>query len=90
VGDLVGERGFSYLDDCAKPKLLVSGEFDQYGPPDQQNAVVAQFSPHARELTSVAFIRGADHFFTGHLAELDTVIAEWLGSLGSAGVPPAV
>jgi hypothetical protein len=78
VSDLVGERGFSYLDSCEKPKLLVCGEFDQYGPPDKLNATVAQFSPRARELSTVAFIRGADHFFTGHLAELDSVIAEWI------------
>jgi alpha/beta superfamily hydrolase len=90
VGDLVGERGFSYLNACAKPKLLVTGEFDQYGRPDQLKSVVAQFSASAKEQTSVVFIRGADHFFTGHLAELDSAIAEWLESLGSAGVPPAV
>jgi len=88
VGDLVGERGFSYLDACAKPKLLVTGEFDQYGRPDQLNTVVAQFTAPAQEQTSVAFIRGADHFFSGHLVELDKVIAEWL--IGSVGVPPAV
>jgi len=90
VGDLVGERGFSYLDGCAKPKLLVAGEFDQYGPPDKLNAVVAQFSAQAKAQTSVTFIRGADHFFTGHLAELDGAIAEWIEPLGGAGVPPAV
>ena len=78
VGDLVGDRGFSYLDACAKPKLLVAGEFDQYGPPDKLRAVAAQFSPQAQEQTSVAIIRGADHFFTGHLAELDQAISEWL------------
>src|ERR1700730_12609433 len=33
VGDLVGDRGFSYLEVCNKPKLLVNGEFDQYDPP---------------------------------------------------------
>ena len=90
VGDLVGERGFSYLDACAKPKLLVAGEFDQYGPPEKLNAVVAEFSAQAKEQTSVAIIRGADHCFTGHLAELDGAIAEWIESLGSAGVLPAV
>ena len=88
VGDLVGERGFSYLNACTKPKLLVVGEFDQYGRPDQLTALVAQFSARAQEQTSVAAIRGADHFFTGHLAELDRAIAAWLDSSGSVGVPP--
>ena len=85
VGDLVGERGFAYLDACTKTKLLVTGEFDQYGRPEQLKAVVAQFSAPAQEQTSTVFIRGADHFFTGHLLELDSVIAEWLGTLGTLG-----
>jgi hypothetical protein len=89
VGDLVGDRGFSYLAACIKPKLLVAGEFDQYGPPDKLDAMVGQFPHEVKEQTSLAYIRGADHFFTGHLAELDTVIAEWLKSLGNVGVPPA-
>ncbi len=42
VGDL-GRREFSYLESCGKPKLLVSGEFDQYGPPEKLKAIVAQF-----------------------------------------------
>ena len=78
VGDLIAVRGFSYLEACNKPKLLVAGEFDQYGPPHQLNALVAQFSPQVKEQTSVAIIRGADHFFTGHLVELDQIIATWL------------
>jgi alpha/beta superfamily hydrolase len=80
VGDLVGDRGFSYLEACGKPKLLVSGEFDQYGPPDKLKALVAQFSPQVKEQTSVAIIRGADHFFTGHLAELNRAISEWIAA----------
>ncbi len=78
VGDLVGDRGFSYLDACAKPKLLAAGEFDQYGPPHKLNALVAQFPPEAKEQTSVAIVRGADHFFAGHLMELDRTISDWM------------
>ena len=78
VSDLVGDRGFSYLDACGKPKLLVTGEFDQYGPPDKLHALVGQFSPQVKEQTSVAIVRGADHFFTGHLADLDRAISDWI------------
>jgi alpha/beta superfamily hydrolase len=78
VGDLVGDRGFSYLDSCGKPKLLVAGEFDQYGPPDKLKALVAQFPPRVKEQTIVAIVRGADHFFSGHVNELDQIIATWL------------
>ncbi len=78
VGDLVGEHGFSYLDACAKPKLLVNGEFDMYGPPRDLRAMVEVFPEHVKEQTSVAVISGADHFFAGHLPELENAIADWL------------
>jgi alpha/beta superfamily hydrolase len=77
VGNL-DSRSFSYLDVCDKPKLLVSGEFDQFGPPNKLRAMVQQFPPHVRENTKVAIVTGGDHFFTGHLAELDLAITEWL------------
>jgi uncharacterized protein len=78
VGDLVGDRGFSYLDACDKLKLLVNGEFDQYGPPGELRALVEKLPPHVKKQTSAAIILGADHFFAGHLPELDRTIAEWL------------
>jgi len=77
VGDF-GARSFSYLESCGKPKLLVSGEFDQFGPPTKLRAMVEQFPPHIQENTEVAIVPGGDHFFTGHLPELDHTIAEWL------------
>ena len=78
VGDLVGDRGFSYLEVCGKLKLLVNGEFDQYGPPGKLKGLIERFSPDAKARTSVAIISGADHFFAGHLPELDRTIAAWL------------
>jgi alpha/beta superfamily hydrolase len=78
VGALVGDRGFSYLNACNKLKLLVNGEFDQYGPPRDLKALIEKSPPAAKERTSVEIISGADHFFAGHLPELDRTIAEWL------------
>jgi alpha/beta superfamily hydrolase len=77
VGDL-DERSFSYLESCDKPKLLVSGEFDRFGPPKKLRAMVEQFPPIARDNTRVAIVTGGDHFFAGHLAEVDRAIGEWL------------
>jgi uncharacterized protein len=77
VGDL-GSGEFSYLDACAKPKLLVNGELDRYGPPDQLRAMADALPANAKYQTSVAVIRGADHFFAGHLPELEQTIADWL------------
>jgi alpha/beta superfamily hydrolase len=78
VGDLVGDRGFSYLDACAKPKLLINGEFDMYGPPLKLRTMADAFPPHVKEQTSVAVISGADHFFAGHLPELERTISDWI------------
>ena len=77
VADL-DRRSFSYLDRCEKPKLLVTGEFDRFGPPQKLRAMVEQFPPRVRENTKVAVVTGGDHFFAGHLPELDQVIAQWL------------
>ena len=77
VGDL-DSRSFSYLERCDKPKLLVSGEFDRFGPPSKLRGVVERFPLQVKENTRVAIVGGGDHFFTGHLPELDRSIAEWL------------
>lgn len=77
VGDL-GNRSFTFLESCEKPKLLVSGEFDRFGPPNRLRAMVERFPPRVRENTRIAVIRGGDHFFAGHLPELDRVLADWL------------
>jgi hypothetical protein len=71
-------RDFSYLERCDKPKLLVSGEFDRFGPPNQLRAMVQKFAAPVRENTQVAIVAGGDHFFTGHLPELDRTLSEWL------------
>jgi alpha/beta superfamily hydrolase len=77
VGDL-DSRSFSYFERCDKPKLLVSGEFDRFGPPNKLRAMVERLPPHAQKQTRVAIVGGGDHFFAGHLPEMDHTIAEWL------------
>jgi uncharacterized protein len=74
----VPNREFPYLDVCDKPKLLVSGEFDIYSPPRKLAAVVDAFPLQAKQSTTVALVSGADHFFAGHLPELDQAIKAWL------------
>ena len=56
----------------------MSGEFDQFGPPNKLRAMVEQFPPRIQENTRVAIVAGGDHFLTGHLPELGHTIAEWL------------
>jgi alpha/beta superfamily hydrolase len=64
---------FEFLRACAKPKLFVSGDHDQYGPHDALEKLVAQ----AAEPKELVFVPG-DHFFEGHLAEMRMTIERWL------------
>ncbi len=65
---------FSFLCECAKPKLFVSGDRDQYGPHAALEAMVA----HAADPKELVFVPG-DHFFAGHLSELRMTIESWVG-----------
>ncbi len=64
---------FSFLRDCAKPKLFVSGDRDHYGPHTQLEALVAQ----AADPKELVFVPG-DHFFQGHLSEMRMTIESWV------------
>jgi alpha/beta superfamily hydrolase len=71
---------FSFLRDCTKPKLFVSGDHDQYGPQDALEKLVAE----AADPKELVFVPG-DHFFEGHLAEMRTTVESWLHEqLGSS------
>jgi uncharacterized protein len=69
---------FDYLRDCAKPKLLVQGESDQYGARPRLQAFVDTFNTEATAATRVTFIPNADHFFTGHLEEMAAALRQWI------------
>jgi len=65
---------FEFLQDCAKPKLFVSGARDQFGPRAKLEALVAS----APEPKKLVLIEGADHFFEGRLRELREAIESWV------------
>jgi len=67
---------YSFLRDCAKPKLFVSGDHDPYGPHSALQAVVAQAAPPKK----LVFVPG-DHFFLGHLGEMRVAVEGWLREL---------
>ena len=77
IGTPVAAEGrvyaFSFLHECAKPKLFVSGDHDQYAPHAGLEELVAQ----AAEPKELVFIPG-DHFFEGHLNELRMTIESWV------------
>ncbi len=71
---------FSFLRDCTKSKLFVSGDRDQYGPHEALEKVVAQ----AADPKELVFLPG-DHFFQGHLVEMRMTIESWLQEVLGTG-----
>ena len=76
VGTPVDKYDFSFLEGCRKPILLVHGENDEFGEVEKLQTLVAKLKPHTSVQLSV--IKGADHFFAGHLDELKQAIREWV------------
>jgi alpha/beta superfamily hydrolase len=64
---------FSFLAECHKPKLFVSGDRDQFGPKQAIQSLIQSIpEPH-----KLVIIEGADHFFEGRLKELREAIESW-------------
>ena len=66
---------FTFLESCAKSKLFVSGDRDQFGTPVQLEALVQSVSSPKK----LILIAGGDHFFEGRLRELRDAIEQWVG-----------
>jgi uncharacterized protein len=65
---------YHFLETCAGPKLFVSGARDQFAAPEHVKQL-AELAPEPRELVIVP---QADHFFEGHLEEMQTAIRNWV------------
>jgi len=65
---------YEFLEECRKPKLLISGARDQFGPRGKLEALL-NLIPEPKKLV---VIEGADHFFEGRLRELREAIEAWL------------
>ncbi|MBZ5525520.1 MAG: alpha/beta hydrolase [Acidobacteriia bacterium] len=65
---------FKFLENCTKPKLFVSGSRDQFGPEEQLRQVVES----AAAPRHLVVVPDADHFFEGHLEEMQAAIRDWL------------
>jgi alpha/beta superfamily hydrolase len=71
---------FSFLKQCAKPKLLVSGDRDQFGP----RAILESLAAELPKPKRLVIIEGADHFFEGRLRDLREAIEVWGRDIGLA------
>jgi alpha/beta superfamily hydrolase len=76
ISDTEPPRTYTYdfLRECAKPKLLVSGARDRFGPREKLEELYATV-PGPKKLV---IIEGADHFFEGRLRELRETIEAWV------------
>jgi alpha/beta superfamily hydrolase len=63
----------AFLDAIEAPRLFVQGERDAFGPASALAARVEGL----RAPREMVVIPGADHFFEGHLDELQGTIADW-------------
>ncbi|HYL09752.1 MAG TPA: alpha/beta family hydrolase [Candidatus Acidoferrales bacterium] len=76
LGAPVDGSDFSYLKSCAKPKLFLQGDHDQFGARAKLEALVGSL-PGTNELI---FVPDADHFFSGKLDQVDAALASWFTS----------
>jgi len=74
LGIPVNSTDFSFLQDCPKPKLFVQGAEDQFGARKKVEAVVDPLPGENR----LVVVENADHFFAGHIDELNAAISGWL------------
>jgi len=62
------------LQSCAVAKLFLSGDRDEFAPAAQLTQVAAA----AADPKQLVLLSGADHFFTSHLAAMQSSLAGWL------------
>ena len=65
---------YRFLADCAKPKLFVSGDHDQFGPVPELERVVAS----AADPKKLVIVPNADHFFEDKLPAMRAAIESWM------------
>ena len=77
LGIPVNNTDFSFLRQCAKPKLFVHGERDEHGAIAKVRELVPTFAGE----NVLVEVPGADHFFAGKLDQLDRAITRWLTAM---------
>ena len=65
---------YSFLAECGKPKLFISGSRDQYGPIANLEKIVSL----AAEPKKFVLVEDADHFFEGKIPIMRTALEEWV------------
>jgi hypothetical protein len=76
LGVPVAYTNLDFLRGVLKPKLIIQGTRDQFGP----RAQVESFYGLLAEPKQICWVQDADHFFTGKLEEVQRAIREFLRS----------
>jgi hypothetical protein len=79
LGVPAGTKDFSFLHGVRRPKLIIQGTNDQFGPRAQLEALYASLS----EPKQIHWVQGADHFFSGKLDEVQSTLRDFLRRLGA-------
>ena len=75
IGTPVDKYDFTFLQSCRKPILFVHGDNDEFGGVARLQELVNTLALHTE--VQLAVVKGADHFFEGHLVELKRSITDW-------------
>jgi len=78
LGAPVDDSKFDYLAGCTEPKLMLTGENDQFGSPTSLRKLIDSLPVASRNATQIVIVPGVDHFFAGKLDAVDSAIADWL------------
>jgi hypothetical protein len=76
LGTPTGSFPFARLADVVVPKLFVQGEHDEHGSLEELREGLARVARPWR----LVVVEGADHFFAGHLDEMEDTIVAYLSS----------
>jgi len=81
IGAPVNAAGRQYtyevLEADSHPKLMISGDRDQFTTPEQLQQIFSK----AGEPKRLVVVPGADHFFSGHLDALGNAVSSWLNEI---------
>jgi len=74
LGLPVSSLNFDFLREVRKPKLILQGTRDEFGPVAQ----VSELYDSLAEPKQIHWVQGADHFFAGKVDEVQEVLREFL------------
>ncbi len=76
ISPTISMTDLSYLENCLKPKILISGSLDNFTPAD----VFLSFCQQLTEPKKYLIIEGADHFWSGFEAKLAAHVTRFFTS----------